>query len=357
MTPSGNRSGAARRTLPSLLALVPWFGLAITPVVMTPAVAQRPSSINTAGDTGAYHKDFCPALARELANTGAANYTCATSSGTRENMERVRTSPRDFGYGQLDVFTLETQQSSMANVLEIVRQDDLKECVFAVTKAKDVTSFGELSALAPMLRVFLPPQQSGSAGTFKMLQGIDRNGLGRVGRVTNSQTVDEAIRVALSTDDGIAFFVQFPDPDNERFKLVRDLGGHFVPMVDRSILAKTVSGQNVYTPQETRVQNGRWLEGGIRVNTVCTPVVLFTGSPDRIRDQAEKRQQADLIRTVRDMPIDLLIPRQSQFRSAAARARELTQEGRERLFAYSARTRDRALPFVERMIERAAPRY
>jgi hypothetical protein len=344
MTTSGNR-----RALSHLLAALPVFLLSAAP-----AKAQR---VFTGGETGAYHRDFCPALSKELGTTGGANYACTISSGTKENMERVRSNPRDFGYGQLDVFTLETQQLSMGNALEVVRQDDLKECVFAVTKAKDITSFGELSALAPSMRVFLPPPQSGSAGTFKMLQGIDRNGLGRAGRVTNSQSVDEAIRVALSSDDGVAFFVQFPDPDNERFKLVRDLGGHFVPMVDRSILAKTVSGQNVYTPQETRVQNGRWLEGGIRVNTVCTPVVLFTGNPDRIRDTNEKRQHTDMIRAVRDLPIDTLIPRQSPFRSATARARELTQEGRERLFAYSARTRDRALPFIERMIERAAPRY
>ncbi len=345
-------SGRTGKRLPAVLLLLLLLGL-----TAAQASAQRTPNVHTGGETGAYHKDFCPALTRELGNAGATNFSCMPSSGTRENMERVRTNPRDFGYGQLDVFTLETQSLSMGNTLEVVRQDDLKECVFAVTKGKDITSFGELSAMAPSMRVFLPPQQSGSAGTFKVLQGIDRNGLGRAGRVTNSASVDEAIRVALSTDDGVAFFVQFPDPDNERFKLVRDLGGHFVPIIDRSILAKTISGQIVYSAQETRVQNGRWLEGGIRVNTACTPVVLFTGNPERVRDQGEKRQQTDIIRTVRDLPIDSLIPRQSPFRAATARARELSQEGRERLFAYSARTRDRALPFIERMIERAAPRY
>ena len=345
-------SGRTGTRLSTILVLLPLLG-----VTAGSASAQRTPSIHTGGETGAYHRDFCPPLSRELANAGAINFACTPSSGTRENMERVRTNPRDFGYGQLDVYTLETQQLSMGNALEVVRQNDLKECVFAVTKAKDISSFGELSALAPSMRVFLPPQQSGSAGTFKVLQSVDRNGLGRAGRVTNSSSVDEAIRVALSTDDGVAFFVQFPDPDNERFKLVRDLGGHFVPVIDRSILAKTINGQSVYSAQETRVQNGRWLEGGIRVNTVCTPVVLFTGNPERIRDQGEKRLQTDIIRTVRDLPIDALIPRQSPFRAATARAREMTQEGRDRLLAYSARTRDRALPFIERMIERAAPRY
>jgi hypothetical protein len=342
-------SGRLRRVLPQLFAAVPFLTLAVLP-----ATAQR---IFTGGETGAYHRDFCPALSRELGTAGPTAYTCTASSGTKENMERVRSNPRDIGYGQLDVFTMESQTQSMGNALEVVRQDDIKECVFAVTKSKDITSFGELSAYAASMRFFVPPAQSGSAGTFQMLRSIDKNGLGRAGRVTNSQSVDEAIRIALSTDDGIAVFVQFPDPDNERFKLVRDLGGHFVPIVDRSIAAKTVAGQSVYTAQETRVQNGRWLEGGVRVNTICTPIVVFTGNPDRVREASEKRLHTDMIRTVRDLPIDQLIPRQSPFRAATARARDMTQEGRDRLYAYSARTRDRALPFIERMIERAAPRY
>lgn len=343
------KSGFSRRVSPLLIALAPLLGLAASP-----AQAQR---IFTGGDTGAYHRDFCPALSRELANVGSASYVCTPSSGTRENMERVRANARDIGYGQLDVFVLETQQLAMGNALEIIRQDDVKECVFAVTRSKDVTSFGELSAFAASMRFYLPPAASGSAGTFQMLRSIDRNGLGRAGRTTNSASVDEAIRSALSTDDGVAVFVQFPDPDNERFKAVRDLGGHFVPVVDRAILAKTVGGQSVYSAQETRVQNGRWLEGSNRVTTACTPIVIFTGNAERVRDASDRRQHTEMIRGVRELPLDVLVPRQSPFRAVAARVRELTEEGRERLLSYSARTRDRALPFIERMIERAAPRY
>ena len=328
--------------------------LSLVALLAEPAAAQR---VFTGSDSGAYHRDFCPALSRELANTGAT-YTCTPSVGTRENMERVRTNPRDIGYGQLDVFSLESGQLSMGSALEILRQDDVKECVFAVTRSKEINSFGELAAYAPALRVFLPPQSSGSAGTFQFLKTVDRNGLGRSGRVTHSATADEAIRAALSSDDGVAFFVQFPDPDNERFKMVRDLGGHFVPVVDRAILAQTIGGKQVYSAHETRVQNGRWLEGGgVKVTTACVPVVVFTGNPDRIRDSAERRQHMEMIKTVKALQLDALVPRLSPFRSAASRARDLTDEGRERIFAYSTRARDRALPFIERMIERAAPRY
>ena len=338
----------ALRVLPFLPLLAVWI---------EPASAQR---IFTGAEIGAYHRDFCPPLSRELGNTGAT-YACTTSAGTRENMERVRSNPRDIGYGQLDVFSLESGQLSMGSALEILRQDDVKECVFAVTRSKEINSFGELSAYASALRIFVPPLTSGSAGTFQFLRSVDRNGLGRAGRVTNSTTADEAIRAALSSDDGVAFFVQFPDPDNERFKMVRELGGHFVPVLDRAILAQTIGGKAVYSAQETRVQNGRWLEGGgIKVTTACVPVVVFTGNPDRIRDTAERRAHNEMINAVKAIPLNALVPPQSPFRAATARARELSQEGRERIFSYSARARDRVLPFferiVERMIEHAAPR-
>jgi hypothetical protein len=318
-----------------------------------PGLAQR---IHTGGEQGAYHRDFCPAIARELTTISNQGYACTVSSGTRENMERVRAQPRDFGYGQLDVFMLESGQMSMGNALQIVRQDDARECVFAVTRNKDIQSYGELAAFAATQRFHLPPQASGSAGTFQFLRFLDRNGLGRSDKISYAANADEAIRAALSRDDGVALFVQFPDPDNERFKLVRDLGGHFVPVVDRSILTQSIGGREVYVAKETRIQNGRSLFGGRYVTTACMPMVLFSGNPERLRDRAEQRSHTETIAAVRALNLDVVVPRQSIFRTVAQRTRELSVEGRERFLAYSARARDRALPFWERMIERAAPR-
>jgi hypothetical protein len=318
-------------------------------------VAGQGLRINTGGETGAYHRDFCPLLARELTTLGTP-YTCAASSGTRENMERVRTSARDIGYGQLDVFTLESGKLSMGSALQIVRQDDVRECVFAVTRNRDVNSYGELAAYAPSLRVFLPPQASGSAGTFEFLRGIDPNGLGRANKPTYSGSTDEAIRAALQRDEGVAFFVQVPDDTNERFKLVRDLGGHFVPVLDRTILSQQIGGMNVYFGQDTRIMNGKLLEGGTRVTTACTPMVVFTGAGDRIRDTSERRQHQELVTGLKILSLDTVLPRQSPLRTAMQRTRELSIEGRDRFMAYSNRARDRALPFIDRMIERAAPR-
>ena len=105
------------------------------------------SQINTGGEAGAYHKSFCPALSREL-KVAQFDYACAPSAGTRENMERVLGNPRQLGYGQLDVFALESRQLKAEAALTLVRQDDVRECVFAVTRNKDITNFGELAANA-----------------------------------------------------------------------------------------------------------------------------------------------------------------------------------------------------------------
>jgi hypothetical protein len=331
------------------------FSIAIVAGAAAGLAQGQTSRINTGGETGAYHRDFCPALSRELASAGTP-YSCATSSGTRENMERVRTNPRDIGYGQLDVFTLESGQLSMNNALQIMRQDDIRECVFAVTRNPDINSYGELAAYASNMRVFLPPQGSGSAGTYQFLRNVDRNGIGRAGTPTFAAGTDEAIRSALQRNDGVAFFVQVPDDTNERFKLVRELGGHFVPVIDRTILSQQIGGNSVYFAQDTRIMNGKLLEGGSRVTTACTPMVLFTGSAERIRDASERRAHQEMVTTIKTFALDTLLPRQSPLRTAMQRTRELTAEGRERFLSYSYRARDRALPFIERMIERAAPR-
>ena len=76
------------------------------------------------------------------------DYACAPSAGTRENIERVLANPRQLGYGQLDVFALESRQLKAEAALTLVRQDDVRECVFAVTRNKDITNYGELAANA-----------------------------------------------------------------------------------------------------------------------------------------------------------------------------------------------------------------
>src|SRR4029077_13805494 len=101
------------------------------------------AQVNTGGPGGAYHASFCPALTGQL-KLAQFDYQCTPSSGTRENMERVLADPRQLGYGQLDVFVLEGRQLKADASFAIARQDDVRECVFSVTRNKDIGNYGEL---------------------------------------------------------------------------------------------------------------------------------------------------------------------------------------------------------------------
>jgi hypothetical protein len=308
------------------------------------------SQINTGGEAGAYHKSFCPALSREL-KVAQFDYACAPSAGTRENIERVLGNPRQLGYGQLDVFALESRQLKAEAALTLVRQDDVRECVFAVTRNKDITNYGELAANAARLRFIVPPAGSGSSGTFQFLRAIDADGLGRAKSVTNAATTEDAIREALSADDTVSLFVQFADPDSPRFELVRKLGGHVVPVIDRTILRQEVAGRKIYFAQETQVENAQWVKSARKVVTACTPLVVFTGTPERVRRPGQGT--ADLIRTVSAMKPGALLPEESLFQRLIKRTKELSAVSTEKLLEVTEEAREKAKPYTEKAMEAA----
>jgi hypothetical protein len=310
------------------------------------------SQINTGGEAGAYHKSFCPALAREL-KVAQFDYACASSAGTRENIERVLGNPRQLGYGQLDVFALESRQLKAEAALTLVRQDDVRECVFAVTHNKDITNYGELAANAARLRFIVPPAGSGSSGTFQFLRAIDADGLGRAKSVTNAATTEDAIREALSADDTVSLFVQFADPDSPRFELVRKLGGHVVPVIDRTILRQEVAGRKVYFAQETQVENAQWVKSARKVVTACTPLVVFTGAPETVTGDQARKDQADLVRTVSAMKPGSLLPEESLFQRLIKRTKELSAVSTEKLLEVTEEAREKAKPYTEKAMEAA----
>ncbi len=124
------------------------------------------AEINTGGESGAYHSTFCPALVNQLNRLGKPS-DCVSSAGSGENLRRVARNPRELGYGQLDVFALEAERYGGEEAFEIIRSDDVRECVFAVTRNRSYTNFGEIAVNADRLRFILPPEASGSAKTFE----------------------------------------------------------------------------------------------------------------------------------------------------------------------------------------------
>ena len=341
--PPATRRRPVARSLALLLAAAALVALAL------PAGA---SQINTGGSGGAYDASFCPVLAQQL-KLAQFDYACKTSGGTRENMERVLSNPRQLGYGQLDVFALESRQMKAESALTLVRQDDVRECVFAVTRNKDVSNYGELAANAAKLRFILPPAASGSAGTFQFLRGIDADGLGKAKSVTNAASTEDAIREALSADDTVSLFVQFADPDAEQFVQVGKLGGHIVPVIDRTILRQEVAGKKIYFAQETQVEDAQWTKSGKKVVTACTPLVVFTGAPERVQGEQARRDHEDLIRTVSALKSGSLLPEESLFQKLVKRTKELSATSTEKVLEATEQAREKAKPYTEKAMDTA----
>ena len=313
------------------------------------AVPLHANEIHTGGASGSYHTAFCPLLRQRLGSLGTT-YQCSTSDGSSANIRRILRDPSDFGFSQLDVFTLESQILGGASRFSIVRSGDVRECVFAVTRNKSLTNFGELAVNARDLRFVLPPEQSGSARTFAYLQRLDPEGLGRARRVSHSNGTDAAIRSALADETAVTFFVQFPDPSNERFQLIKRLGGHIVPVVDGTILQQRIAGQSVYFAQDTGIsqQPHLWNWVGKRVITACTPMVLLSGNSNRVQGITNRQQHERLIAILRGTERNVLVPRTGRFRAMVERSREISRRAKEHFITLSANARERALPLFER---------
>lgn len=312
---------------------------------LPPALA---NDIHTGGVNGAYHGNFCPLLKTRIGAIGA-NYNCNTSAGSSENLRRVAANTTDFGYAQLDVFALESRRFGGENAFSRVRSDDARECVFAVTRNKNLTNYGQLAVNADRLRFILPPRSSGSASTFEYLGSIDPTGLGRARNVSHAADTDEAIRRALEDDEAVTLFVQFPDPDNERFKTIRRMGGHLIPVVDAVILDQRIGGEQIYYAQETEIEQLRWLRAGRTVITACTPLVLFTGNPSRIRNSESRLGHRQLIENIRTLPSADLVPQGSVFARLLKQTRNASTRARDHFLRLSQEARLQARPFLERM--------
>jgi hypothetical protein len=315
----------------------------------TPASANW---INTGAVDQPYHMTFCPLLANQL-KLAQFDFACTPSTGARENIERVLADPRQLGYAQLDAFHLISGQLRARSALSIVRHDDVRQCLYAVTRNPQLTNWGELAANAQRLRFILPPAASDSAVTFQFLRSIDPSGLGRAQQVSHTPSIRSAIQQGLSADDTVSLFVQFPDADSAQFALTTQLGGHVVPVIDRAILRQEAAGRKVYFAQETQVENPQWLRSGRKIVTACTPMLVFTGSADNVAQDQARNDHTDLIRSLAALNASALVPEEGLFSKLWKRTKELSASGTEKLLEGTEQARDKARPYTEKAMKTA----
>ena len=308
--------------------------------------------INTGGVSGAYHTTFCPPLAAAL-RKNKFDFVCTPSDGSLENIQRIAGDPAEVGFTQLDAFALESADLGAPNLFARIRSDVARECLFMVTRNRGVTNFGEVASLATQLRFVLPPAKSGSAATFRVLQRIDPHGLGQARNVTFAASVDDAVNQSLQADDTVTLFVQFPDANNPIFKTIAKLGGNIVPVIDRSILRQEADGEKLYFADETEITPAKWTKSADKIVTSCTPMVLFTGASDRIGEVNARKDQDDLVRTIKDLPVDDLRPKESAFAALWRKSKSFSATSVEKLLLLSDKARADAKPTLDAAMQKA----
>jgi hypothetical protein len=188
-------------------------------------------------------------------------------------------------------------------VFAIPGRDDVRECMFAATRNAEISSYGEPVAHAGRLRFILPPASSASAESFSLLASSDAEALARA-KNRYADTRKAALRESLSADDTVAPRVSFSDPAN--FALVRELGGHLVPVIDRSILRAGRRHKDLLRDRRRRV-----VTPAKTLITACTPLAAFMEMPERVADAAGRRDHEDPIKTISALDRSLMLHKAS----------------------------------------------
>lgn len=300
------------------------------------AVAQAqttPSAraINTGGPAGAYHSMFCPPLPGVLSNAYFQGYTCTTSAGTVQNIQRVLAQPTNIGFAQLDVFAREAaQRPAEFERLQVIRSDIACESMFLITRNPDL-DFGRVLGLSRRIQFVLPAEASGSTASFNYLRSIDPEGLGRVpdSNINHVRDATAVInRIANSTNGEVGFFVQFADPRNANIRLLAESGVRVIPVISREILRARVGDQEVYRAQTATLSEGRMFGIGgraMQVTTACTPVAVFTGAPQAFPDRNGQDDARDMIERLRQVNVDAMMPQDNAMRALLRSATRMSQ--------------------------------
>jgi hypothetical protein len=263
----------------------------------TPAFAQY---IYAGSASGSYTNDFCPEVENKV--KGAYfEHRCTTSQGTGDNVEKVLADPKSVGLGQLDGVAERMMQAP--GKLAMVDPNLGLECLYAVTNDPKVD---RLKGLSPRMPVALPSEKSGSTSTFRFLQSLDP-GLAELRKIKHYPSAKAAVTAVANGEAALAFFVQFPNTKNEVFQTINDAELSFVPVINRAILRHEIEGTRVYQPQKVVVTPtglmGK-LTGGepTRIDTTCTPVVLFTGNPMGFPEGNDRDDQQELLKLLATVP-------------------------------------------------------
>lgn len=297
-----------------------------------PAHAQR-AAIYTGGQSGAYYSVFCPPLPSALEKAYFTGFSCKTSAGSVDNIQKVLADPKQIGFAQFDVFAVEAARNpDVAKRLVVVRQLAC-EGMWMITKNPAIKTYGDVLKFASRIPYVLPPKGSGSVATFDHLRELDKAGLGRAQNVKYAQNVPTLINeVASGNGFEVGFFVQFADPENANIKAIIEKGLHVVPIASRDVLNSKVQDKEVYQIQSFTLKSGGFFTNAQETVATCTPVVIFTGRPEAL-PQADQQDQQEMIQKITSMPDQDFLPQESRFASLIKATKRLSGSALEEMMA------------------------
>ena len=296
--------------------LVTFLGAAVLSAPLNAA------KLHTGKETGAYFNDIGPAVKAYL-DKQLFRMDMVMSPGSTANLSLVAANPGDVGLSRADTYAIYNAENPGAVVAV---PSGVKSCLYAVTKSPAIlgddptVAWGNMLRLAPRMKVGLPSKTAGATTTFRFISSNEES-LQRVrdNNIVNYEKADLAIEAAAAGEVDVAFFVQFPDPTNKRFQLISEKELTIIGVGSRAMSRLTVPSpdggepQRVYQVQNVPVQEtlGGW-GSDQTVSTMCTEIVIVTGSPDNLEGNA-KMDQKDLISVLSEAPKGSFEPQASWF--------------------------------------------
>lgn len=320
------------------------FGIVTILVALAVSPVSAQHAIYTGSPGGAYNSTFCPPLPNVLNQSFFSGYRCQSSGGTLDNIAKVIANPSDAGFVQLDVLALTMQEKpDLAKQISIIRSDIACEGMWMVTKNPALKSYGDVLGFSRRIPFILPGQGSGSAASFKYLQSIDPDGLGRASNmkyVNDTATVINT--VAAGADNAVGFFVQFADPENANIRLMQDKGLTIIPVVSREITKAKVKDQDLYQVQSFNLKSGGIFASGEDKVTACTPVAIITGNPESGKTANDKDNQKDLIEALQKVPSSSLLPTEPRMAKLLSGVRRVTGSALNEMLSAADKAKDAA---------------
>lgn len=288
--------------------------------------------IYTGGKSGSYYTAIGPLL-KDALSKYFFKYEVVASAGSQENIRQVAASPSAIGLVQSDSLSVEmSRNADLAKRITIIRNDVADECAFAVTSAANaerLDTWGDVESYGRRLALITGPAESGSATTLAYIKSLS-DSLKDVS-VTNAESVDAAIDAVIGGKADVAFFVQFADVSNARFKKINGANLAFIPVINRAILRQNVGGHPLFVPTEVKVTGMQLLKlrKSEKLTTACTPIAYITGNPDLLAPGNAQEDQKDMIAKLRAVSVEALRPKDAWFKQMLQNTARATGAGLE----------------------------